>query len=167
MSSEKQNARCAFCAGTGWRQYDENHAQVCEHCCKHHKGWWELTEHHAGYVAGADNACCRAGCGTMRRDLPNVKMSLAATDSRSPDVQSSALALAHCSARDRFEAWITAPPFEKDIARSPHDQTKFAWPGQYRSYEVQLAWEAWCEAAGIDPFAADAMLRERKQGGQL
>lgn len=65
------SAVCAFCAGTGWRKYDHNHAQVCEHCCKHDKGWWELTDHHAGYVAGKDNACCRAGCGTMRRDLPN------------------------------------------------------------------------------------------------
>lgn len=46
------------------------------------------------------------------------------------------------------------------------NETKFAWPGQYRVYEVQLAWEAWCEAAGIDPFAADAMLREGKQGGR-
>lgn len=71
VDSTGGSAVCVFCAGTGWRKCGHNHAQVCEHCCKHDKGWWELTEHHAGYVAGKDNACCRAGCGTMRRDLAN------------------------------------------------------------------------------------------------
>jgi hypothetical protein len=33
------------------------------------KGWWELTENHAGYLVGADNGCCRAGCGKLRREL--------------------------------------------------------------------------------------------------
>jgi hypothetical protein len=35
---------------------------------------------------------------------------------------------------------------EKDIARNSADESLSAWPGQYRSYEVQLAWEAWCAA---------------------
>ena len=53
-------------------------------------------------------------------------------------------ALAAGSVRSAFEAWITAAPMEKDVARNSTDETKSAWPGQYRSYEVQLAWEAWC-----------------------
>lgn len=60
---------CPKCHGTGWRQYDHNHAQVCAACCKHDQGWWELTEHYHGYEEGKDNACCKAGCGTRRRDL--------------------------------------------------------------------------------------------------
>lgn len=54
------------------------------------------------------------------------------------------LPLAPCSVRSAFEAWITAAPMEKDVTRNSTDETKSAWPGQYRSYEVQLAWEAWC-----------------------
>ena len=42
--------------------------------------------------------------------------------------------------RDRFEAWAKAPPLEwdTDIAGP-----KEAWPGQYKLYHVQSAWEAW------------------------
>ena len=54
------------------------------------------------------------------------------------------LPLDNCSVRSSFEKWITAPPFEKDVSRFGLDQERYAWPGQYRSYEVQLAWEAWC-----------------------
>lgn len=60
---------CKKCNDTGWYQYDHNHAKVCEACCKHDRGWWQLGEHHAGYKAGEDNLCCDAGCGTLRRDL--------------------------------------------------------------------------------------------------
>lgn len=49
--------------------------------------------------------------------------------------------------RKAFEAWISAPPFERDITRNPDDATKHAWPGHYRDYEVQLAWDAWDAAA--------------------
>lgn len=57
------------CKGTGWRPYDRNHTQVCEFCCKHDPGWWELTPSSAGYKKGENNLCCKAGCGTMKRDL--------------------------------------------------------------------------------------------------
>lgn len=60
---------CKKCNGTGWYLYDEHHSTVCEQCCPHDKGWWEVTEHYTGYLEGADNRCCRAGCGTMYRDL--------------------------------------------------------------------------------------------------
>lgn len=49
--------------------------------------------------------------------------------------------------RRSFEDWITAPPYEYDTYRWPMDETKYAWPGQYKDIAVQLAWEAWCEAS--------------------
>lgn len=49
--------------------------------------------------------------------------------------------------RDAFEAWISSPPFERETTRYPKDETKFAWPGSYRDYEVQIAWDAWREGA--------------------
>lgn len=60
---------CSRCGGVGRYAYDEWHIKPCEVCCKHDKGWWELTEHYQGYVKGSDNRCCTAGCGTMFRDL--------------------------------------------------------------------------------------------------
>jgi hypothetical protein len=42
--------------------------------------------------------------------------------------------------RAAFEKWITAPPFEHSIARHGPDS---GWTGNYRSYDVQLAWCAW------------------------
>lgn len=44
--------------------------------------------------------------------------------------------------RDSFERWISAPPYERSVERFAEDASKVAWPGQYRIYEVQLAWEA-------------------------
>ena len=63
------DAPCPACGGRGWYPYSEDHCKPCERCCNHADGWWVLTEYHAGYVAGADNGCCRAGCGRLRRDL--------------------------------------------------------------------------------------------------
>lgn len=47
--------------------------------------------------------------------------------------------------REKFEKWISAPPYEKDIKRFP-DEATHSWPGQYREDDVQLAWEAVEEA---------------------
>jgi len=47
--------------------------------------------------------------------------------------------------RRGFEQWISQPPYERVISRWEKDRTR-AWPGQYKNYEVQLAWEAWQEA---------------------
>jgi hypothetical protein len=44
--------------------------------------------------------------------------------------------------RQRFEAWITSPPFEKSIERYPDDETRFSWPGNYCDINVELAWQA-------------------------
>lgn len=46
-------------------------------------------------------------------------------------------------AREAFEVWITAPPYERDVSRWPTDADASAWPGQYRDLAVQLAFEAW------------------------
>ena len=61
--------RCKKCNGTGYRHYDHNHMKVCEFCCKHDKGWWDLSPMHYGYIAGGENGCCKAGCGTLLRDI--------------------------------------------------------------------------------------------------
>jgi len=47
--------------------------------------------------------------------------------------------------REKFEAWISAPPFEKSVARHP-ESNRVCWPGQYHSLDVELAWESWQEA---------------------
>lgn len=46
--------------------------------------------------------------------------------------------------REQFEAWISAPPHERSVERKGENGS---WPGQYRSYETQVAWEAWQESA--------------------
>lgn len=61
--------RCEKCKDTGWYRYDRNHSKVCEFCCKHQDGWWQVAEGYTGYDKALDNACCKAGCGTMMRDL--------------------------------------------------------------------------------------------------
>ena len=55
----------------------------------------------------------------------------------------SSIETAALTIRQSFEAWITAAPYERDIERWPMDETKYAWPGQYKDIAVQLAWEAW------------------------
>ena len=83
--SELGSASCSLCGGKGHYMYDNNHGKPCEGCCKHTDGWWELTEHHAGYIAGADNGCCRAGCGQLRREIhkANAKAMVSA-DEKTP-----------------------------------------------------------------------------------
>lgn len=44
--------------------------------------------------------------------------------------------------RAEFEAWISAPPYEQCTNRFSRDGVT-SWSGQYHSYQVQLAWEAW------------------------
>lgn len=47
--------------------------------------------------------------------------------------------------REKFESWISSPPFELNVNRWPNDETKYAWPNQYQNTEVELAWQAWNE----------------------
>jgi hypothetical protein len=58
---------CAKCSGTRWVQYDENHSKICDACCKHASGWWELKEH---YGINNGKMCCTAGCGFVREKTP-------------------------------------------------------------------------------------------------
>ena len=61
--------------------------------------------------------------------------------------------------RQRFEKWITSPPFEKRIARFADDPEQAAWPGSYRQIEVELAWQAWQEAAKQSAWSGDPVYR--------
>lgn len=46
--------------------------------------------------------------------------------------------------RVAFERWISSPPFEHMCDRNSETS---AWPGAYKRYETELAWEAWKERA--------------------
>lgn len=59
------------------------------------------------------------------------------------------------NSRKEFEQWICDNPYEKSVERLPDDAS---WPGQYRHYNVQLAWEAW--------QASRIRYREQQKGGQ-
>jgi hypothetical protein len=54
---------CKSCNGTKSYQYDHNHSKMCEHCCNHDSGWWQLKDH---YGEDNDKWCCKAGCGTVQ-----------------------------------------------------------------------------------------------------
>lgn len=54
---------------------------------------------------------------------------------------------AETTERDRFEAWIAAPPYERTTRRYRQDGEM--WDGQYVDLTVQVAWEAWQEARRI------------------
>lgn len=56
---------------------------------------------------------------------------------------SSSPACSIAESRAEFEAWITKPPFERNVDRYPNDPTRYGWPGAYQVYEIELAWEAW------------------------
>ena len=63
--------------------------------------------------------------------------------------------------RALFEAFITAPPFEREVGRW-EESADVAWPGQYREYEVELAWCAWQERAMVG--AASQQIVASQQG---
>lgn len=51
--------------------------------------------------------------------------------------------------REKFEAWISAPPYEYDTSRGSRFTEAGAWPWKYKDYQVELAWCAWQERAGV------------------
>ena len=57
--------------------------------------------------------------------------------------------------RNRFEAWVSAPPLEKSVERFGPEGS---WPGHYRDYGVQLAWESWQRATEENATALDEAL---------
>jgi hypothetical protein len=54
---------CPKCKGKGLYYYDDNHATVCDRCCRHDQGSWLLQKHY-----GENNGkwCCLGGCGQTR-----------------------------------------------------------------------------------------------------
>ena len=68
------------------------------------------------------------------------------------------------TSRERFEAFISAPPFEKDIGRHLPNSS---WPGQYLDYEVEISWEGWQAAEAETARRCAALCRaavESKEG---
>lgn len=53
---------CVKCGGTGVYSVNPDRTAICDRCCKHNVGWWQLE---GGY--GPDNGrwACKAGCGTI------------------------------------------------------------------------------------------------------
>ena len=66
----RMNAKpdCPKCGGAGSYMYDHNHRTICDLCCRHDRGWWQLGEVH-GVKAG--KWCCRAGCGKVVGEQPD------------------------------------------------------------------------------------------------
>lgn len=62
------NPSCLKCRGTGQYMYDHNHGTICDVCCKHDLGYWQLQEH---YGIRNGKWCCRAGCGHLLGENPN------------------------------------------------------------------------------------------------
>jgi hypothetical protein len=64
LASAAMNADpgCKKCGGAGVSPCGEGQLSVCDRCCKHNQGWWQLE---GGY--GADNGrwACKAGCGII------------------------------------------------------------------------------------------------------
>lgn len=54
-------------------------------------------------------------------------------------------------AREEFEAWISSPPYEREVERFGDGS---AWPGSYREIDVDLAWCSW--SASRSALAAPA-----------
>lgn len=43
--------------------------------------------------------------------------------------------------REKFEKIVSSPPFELCTERWPNDPAKYAWPGNYKHYNLQLAYD--------------------------
>lgn len=53
---------CAKCGGAGVYQCGEGRLCVCDRCCKHNQGWWQLE---GGYGINNGRWACKAGCGVI------------------------------------------------------------------------------------------------------
>ncbi len=67
-NQNKGEKKCEKCKGAGWYQYsrfngDTPHSTICDECCTHSKGFWELKEH---YGERNGKMCCLNGCGFTR-----------------------------------------------------------------------------------------------------
>ena len=61
---------CKKCHGSGVYRYSCRRLAVCDECCKHNQGWWQLEG-----AYGLDNGrwACKAGCG-MIVDVPPLEL---------------------------------------------------------------------------------------------
>lgn len=62
---------CHKCFGMKAYQYTTSgtpHFKLCEQCCKHDQGWFQLDRH---YGENNGKLCCNAGCGTVKEDTTN------------------------------------------------------------------------------------------------
>jgi hypothetical protein len=61
---------CPRCRGTGVYQLGVRQLAICNVCCKHGQGWWQLEG-----AYGPDNGrwACKAGCGTIV-DTPPLEL---------------------------------------------------------------------------------------------
>jgi hypothetical protein len=67
-NTNKEEKKCEKCKGEGWYQYSgfnggTPHSTICDECCTHDKGFWELKEY---YGKNNDKMCCLNGCGFIR-----------------------------------------------------------------------------------------------------
>lgn len=65
------NPDCPKCLGTGRYCYTTRgtpHFTICDLCCRHDRGWWQLSME--GYGKDGGKFCCRAGCGKVVESLP-------------------------------------------------------------------------------------------------
>lgn len=53
---------CTRCGGTGVCPCDEGQLRICDRCCKHNQGWWQLE---SAYGADSGRWACKAGCGVV------------------------------------------------------------------------------------------------------
>lgn len=57
---------CPKCNGEGTYMYDHNHGTICDLCCPHDQGSWQLTEFYGPDREG--KWCCLGGCGHIREN---------------------------------------------------------------------------------------------------
>lgn len=63
------NRECPTCRGTGVYRVNDRAMAICDLCCKHNQGWWQLEG-----AYGADNGrwACKLGCGKIVDQPPPV-----------------------------------------------------------------------------------------------
>lgn len=62
FASAAMNAdpRCKTCSGTGVRRTGGGSLVICDACCPHNQGWWQLE---SAYGENNGRWACKAGCG--------------------------------------------------------------------------------------------------------
>lgn len=58
---------CPQCGGSGVYRLDDRRLAICDRCCRHNQGWWQLEG-----AYGRDNGrwACKAGCGAIVDEPP-------------------------------------------------------------------------------------------------